>query len=487
MMWHKIFCFLFLIPGIANAYIYDEKDKLSIGENNRVVVTDVDRPINWSLAALSGVLRFLYGHHCNVSESELVGLSDYIFRENPTATMKDIAEYCKKMPEPSLSPVLFYYETKNGPCPTDGVNVSGFFQKSGSAVAKTSCQYFLELLIDQQNKYVGKFGGVVDGRPGFYVEKVSDQDGGIYQIVDFINSDDIEQASSIWEINHDGKSDIKKLNGFSTDIIPDENGNSVPAFVNILTTGKTRGIHEKSYIFPKVDLTEQIMNACRMENKVRGLEIGRDVFLFHPQNALDVKSTFCEPANTRVGEAIDENIFGGPIINLRMPGQTVTECHTNGVLFNGKVVTLQWLGHFLYGCKRGLASSGGENERIWNRYSNVAVTAQGLTNKGNDAQASDDGVFKNVQNIGSEAAKPMLFFKEKITSSPDEAIELVKQHMVKEGIIENKYNIRKCTTSGCDKKPAYVMCQVAGTNQYYQYEFKDICYSVQYIKYNSLG
>ena len=55
------------------------------------------------------------------------------------------------------------------------------------------------------------------------------------------------------------------------------------------------------------------------------------------------------------------------------------------------------------------------------------------------------------------------------------------------GIIENKYRIRKCTTSGCDKKPAYVMCQVAETNQYYQYEFKDICYSVQYIKYNSLG
>ncbi len=478
MMWHKIFCFLFLIPGIANAYIYDEKDKLSIGENNRVVVTDVDRPINWSLAALSGVLRFLYGHHCNVSESELVGLSDYIFRENPTATLKDIAEYCKNMPEPSLSPVLFYYETKDKktPCPTDGTKVSGFVQKSGSAVAKTSCQYFLRLLIDQQNKYVGKFGGVVDGRPGFYVEKVSDQDGGIYQIVDFINSDDIEQASSIWEINHDGKSDIKKLNGFSTDIIPDENGNSVPAFVNILTTGKTRGIHEKSYIFPKVDLTEQIMNACRIGYEGPLIGVVRDVGVFAPTNAMDVKSTFCEPANTRVGEAIDENIFGGPIINLRMPGQTVTECHANGVLFNGKLVTLQWLGHFLYGCKRGLASNGGENKLIWSMYNKTAEWAQWFTNKGNDAQASDDGVFKNVQNIGSEAAKPMLFFKEKITSSPDEAIELVKQHMIKEGIVEDKYHIRKCTTSGCGgKKPAYVMCQVAGTNQYYQYEFRYIC------------
>ena len=427
MMWNKIFCLLFLIPGIANANIYNEKDKLSVDANSHVVVKDVDRPINWSLAALSHVLRYLYGHHCNVSESELVGLSDYIFRENLTATINDIAEYCKNMPEPSLAPVLFYYETKDKetPCPTNGANVSGFIQQSGSAVAKTSCQYFLELLIDQQNKYVDKFGGVVDGRPGFYVEKVSDQDGGIYQIVDFINSDDIEQATSVWEIiNHGDKSDIKKLNGFNPVKISDGNGNYVPAFVNIMTTGKTRGIHEKSYIFPKVDLTDQIKHACRMEFKGGLTEAGRDVGLFYPTNALDVKSTFCEPAETRVGKAIDENIFGGAIINLRMPEQTVTECHTNGVLFEGELVTLQWLGHWLWGCKRGLASNGGENKIIWGTYNRTAKWAQNLTNKDNDAQASDDGVFKNVQNIGSEAAKHMLFFKENVTSSPDEAIEL---------------------------------------------------------------
>ena len=112
-------------------------------------------------------------------------------------------------------------------------------------------------------------------------------------------------------------------------------------------------------------------------------------------------------------------------------------------------------------------------------YDEAARIAQNRTNKGNDAQASDDGVFKNVQNIGSKAAKHMLFFKDERTYSSDEAIRLVKQHMVEEGIVENEYVIRNCSASKCGIKPAYVMCQVAGTNQYYQYEFKDICFRLQ--------
>ncbi|MBR5904210.1 MAG: hypothetical protein IKZ49_01595 [Alphaproteobacteria bacterium] len=458
-----LFCFFILIPSITYAYT----------ENDNLVVTDVDKNINWSFGALSSVLRDLLGHHCKVKEPELYILSEFIYKQKPNASLREIKNSCENNNE--FQKVLFRYITKSKDetCPLDGEIRSGFEQKSGHKVAKTSCQYYVEMLVNAQNNYVKNYGGIVDGKSGFYVKKVSDKYGGIYEIVDFIRSGNISKDNNITIVKDDGK-----MIPFGIDMVEINSNDDIkfPIMTNVSTSGFTRGIHERSYIYKNIDLTEPIMKLCRQFGDPVS-EVWTDVLVspsgkgdFYPGNTFDIKNTFCNEPDNR-----DKKFFGENVVkNLRVDGQTDGECNVNAVVFDNKIVTLQWLGHFLYGCKESVVDGGkGINSK---RYKNWAKVAQVVTNFGQSGQAKDDGVFIDVQDIGRAEGSKALVFSTTQTATPEEAIKLVKNYMVNNNIVNNESDIEKCEPSECGKrlgKQDYIICRA--NKKVYQYEFDDIC------------
>ena len=449
-------CVSLLMPNFTMAYT----------NNDKLVVSDVDKPIEWSLSALSGVLRDLLSHHCIVREPELYILSEFIYKQKPNATLREIKDSCEH--NTSFQKVLFRYITKSkeDACPADGVQKTGFEQVSGTKVRKTSCQYYLERLVNAQNQYVNNYADVIDKKAGLYVKKYNGKYSEMYEIVDFVHSGNKTKDKSITIIESDNKT-LKPFGLYMSDLVI--NGQeSAPNFVNVSTSGQIRGIHEKSYIYKNIDLTEPVMKMCRQfGNPV--FELYGDLYDFYPGHTFDVKNVFCREATER-----DKKFWGANVLkNLRVENQTSSECNVNGVVFDGQIVTLQWLGHFLYGCKETIADGDvGVNAK---RYKKAAEVAQKITNFNVKGQAGDDGVFIGVQDIGREAGRNMLVFSSTQTTSADMAIKYVKNYMVNTHIVKNRNEI-SCTASECSKivgHQDYIICHA--NNKVYQYEFDDIC------------
>lgn len=457
-----LFVFYFLVMPIV-AMAYDDTDK--------IVANDVDKKINWSLAALSDVLRDLYHHHCKTSQMELHELSDYIYKKNPTATLAEIKDACLNQTD-KLKP-LFYYDTKNGECPQDGESKSGYVQKSGKAVRKSSCQYYMELLTNKQNEYVEKYGDIIDNGSGLFVKKVSDKFGGTYQIIDFVsNSSGNNNKANVYVVDDAG--DIKNIK---------RKIRYGKLAVNIQTAGYSMGINEKSYIFPNYDVTNLMLHLCRQNNIPATMLVSQAPEL-KGSLTLDVKQMFCGNREGRddwftwIADTFGSDVDWGKIGSMRYDNQTVEQCHSNMVVFQNELVSFDYLGHWLFGCMRTVNAGTGVLSEGINKFYDLFAGADQKSDSGKaKGQAQDDGVLKAYQDEGSQDAKEMLYFYNTQTSTPQEAIELVKKHLLEKKFVNSKSDITECKTSECKKffgQQDYVYCRIK-SGKIYQYEFDDIC------------
>lgn len=458
---------LLLIPSIAGAY--DTNDTANISFENK--------PINWSLAALSDTLKSLFHHHCTTKEPEIVELSDYIYKTNPTASLAQIKDACLKQADALKTP-LFYYETKNGDaCPTDGQQRAGYTQKSGKSANVQSCEYYINLLIEKQNEYVNKYAGIIDKKTGLFVKKIGDEFGGAYQIIDYISDGYDKSKSDVYVIKDDNTTEMlnkKILHG--------------ELAVNIKTSGASMGINEKSYIFPNHDVTKKMLQLCQQILNPAAM-LAHQAPELKGSLTLDVKQMFCGNRTarpdwkTKIADILGADFIWNNIESMRYHDQTVEQCHANMVLFQNELVTFDYLGHWLFGCMRQINAGNGDGvisktatKAVTYAYDKFAAIDQQSDSGKAGAQAQDDGVLKAYQDEGSKDAKEMLAFYNTQTSTPEKAIELVKDRLVFVRFITNKNQIENCWTSGCKKiagSQDYVSCRANG--KIYQYEFNDIC------------
>lgn len=448
---------------------------------DKVDVSDKNTPINWSLAALSSVLRDLYNHHCDVNEPELYTFSDFIYKtKKSTATLNEIMINCKDNRE--LSSVLQHYEKKarDESCPLDSERRAGFVQESGPSVHKTSCEYYIERLVEAQNNYVSFLGKSMNQGPGLYIKKVSDDKGGIYRIVDFVSDNKAGKAQdkdnvAVYLIGDDLKS--RKFYG------PKMHLSDLSMAVNYSTAGFTRGMNEASYVYPELDVTDAIVRLCQQLFAATNMLLQEAPELSSGLTR-DVKRMMCN--EKKDGDwKFDALGIDSPMdwsgYKIRYGSQKDSECHANMVKFQGELVTLDYLGHWLFGCMKRI-NSGGNADFVESLYDWMADKEQENTSSATKGQAKDDGVLKVFQNEGSAAADKMLVFSNTQTPDPKTAIEMVKNYMVNTGIVNDKRKITKCRATECKTvrnvgisvgMQDYVVCYVGNT--LYQYEFDDIC------------
>ena len=138
-------------------------------------------------------------------------------------------------------------------------------------------------------------------------------------------------------------------------------------------------------------------------------------------------------------------------------------------------MTLEWLGHYLFGARKGLNSDGWAD----GFYDQRAAREQQNTSGKSGGQGSDDGEqLMAVQDIGYNDAHFMKLFSDVQTKNAAEAIKKVKEFLVEQGIAQNIDAI-DCPVnlvSKCRKRVGYqdyVICIV--DKIHYQFEFDDIC------------
>jgi len=431
-------------------------------------VTDVETPIVWDLHALTETMRDLLFQHCKVKQYNLEILSDFIL-SNPKRSIAEIAEACSNPRDQSrlLSSALFYYDknVKNVECPAPGEKKDHYQQVSGTfsvdingeikEINKPSCQYYVEYLKKKQNEfndYKQKYSNYDFSKPGLYVERI--ENNKLYRVVNYVKAkeDSNTNENSVYVV---GGNTVLSYPLYSSDM-----------FTNITTGGHTFGIYNHSYIYSNMDVTREIFKMAEQKyGPVQHLINSSQLFL---EQNLDVKNVYCKEKK------------------LQRSDQRLIDCHTNGVIFRGKIVTLEWLGHYLFGYRKAI-TSGKEHAVSDMVYEAGAALTQRFTSGSTDGQTKDDGALMKIQEIGYRDGKLATYFSNTQVSSPAEAIKLIKDLFFKifgtnnidincpiQDVVENNGIIGSADGRG---QQDYVYCYVSqngGPKILYQFEFDDV-------------
>ena len=130
-----------------------------------------------------------------------------------------------------------------------------------------------------------------------------------------------DDNTKIYMINDDGTVTDTGLHTWTNDMFMD-----IEATLDM--EGVVKGAFTHSYIRPDVNLTDEIY---AMYDKRRGTlkNTIRNFFASFPAGEFDVKEQYAD--------------------YYKLPSQNNVEHHSNGVVFDGKIAHLDWLGHFLFG------------------------------------------------------------------------------------------------------------------------------------------
>ncbi len=375
----------------------------------------------WHLGAVSDVFRELYIEHCPVGIDELVKMSNFV-KENRVRSIQEMADKCTESIE--ITSELVKGSTVDGIC-------TGTSKGDG-------CEYFINRLIEEQNKVVKIFE-----HPGTYVTKVQGMDD-VYQINNVIPG-----GKDIWLLSDDMKSVVD----LGIDVRTED------MFINIDSREDVRGVYNRSYIYTKVDLSDWIYQ--EYDSWDRGVPIiygaatayaglpKTKVPNFAPEPRYDIKNR----------DFFDQ---------YRIDGQTDIDVHTNGFLFQGQIVHLEWLGHFIIGMTQ-------EETLVPKAVSDFAMDV--LQKGTNDVQGQGDTDPKHFLESRSQGINYQYIlskFSKTQTSSPMEAIQMV-EYWARE---TKQWESVECIDKDydCDWRPAtqdFIDCYFDGV--LYKMEFDDIC------------
>ncbi|MCM1293962.1 MAG: hypothetical protein NC311_00155 [Muribaculaceae bacterium] len=408
----------------------------------------INQKYYWSLSAVGDTIDKIYKPYCPVTLSELLRISDYL-KSHPYSSINDVRRQC-------VNNHLIregYRKTKDGPC----------IPNQNAAPAVGICDLFIKELIENQNKIATNFTSV-----GTYITQTPK--GGVYKVQNVVlgaDSKSYGKPGKIYLINKDWKrANSLQYNTYTLDM-----------FANITNSNKARGVFNKSYIYLNTDLSKWLYN--EYDSWDRGIPV---VY------ALSTASAGL-PANTRekwwaqLIPLIPVLKTATPVVmhsgrydikrqflsKYKEQDQTETDAHTNGFLFQNKVVNLEWLGHFLIGMTQ-------EESLVPKSLSTAAIN---LLQKSDNSDAEEQGAkeadhFVRANQFGREYQQIISHFSKTQTKTKQEAISLVLQYAKS----LKRWSKMVCYPSKtkCNKTPGtqdYVICDFDGVE--YKMEFDDIC------------
>lgn len=430
-----IFIFITLYSTIAHA---DTK------------VDEKDIKYTWSYGALADTMKPMRNNCEITSKDEFIEMGNWFRMKNAYFSMNELIQQCVNQRH-KFSDIDREYVDDDGnkkkcemplPCNETTCSEENFTENIG-------CNIFLTQFIKNNNLRAKILNNKI---PGTYVKKVPLESGRVvYQIVDVILADNYWQNNRINNSVNNDEANTKIYDITTGDIID----TGLHTWTNDMffdvsaarsQRGDVRGAFINSYIQQDIDLTSDIY---AMYDKRRGQldSTLMNTYDSRQEGDFDVKYIYAE--------------------QYRIYPQTETESESNGVMFNGKVAHLDWLGHFLYGMNR-------EESIGPDLLANAAAHGLSII----DGLTTEPLHMQNAWDMGSELVrknktKEITTFKNIQTHTPQEAYEKAAQEMKK--IYIDAQNI-SCT-GNCNPRPNtddIVIC-TDSSNRRLEFVFDDIC------------
>ncbi len=313
-------------------------------------ISSTAEPVVWNFVAVGEVMTELVRRYCPTSLDELIKISDYIIEHNQVASVDELINVCVEPKE--VAQKLFV----DGRSKREIDKNVGCY---GAAVNDDGCAFVIKLLQQQQNKY--NKNNIVLETPGTYVIKV---DNNVYRIYDVVPG----ESTDIFVLEADVNGNLVNTGKLGIQTYAND------TFLNITSGDLTRGVYGNSYIFTDVDLTEKIYSEFDSWDRGTPLYSAATAVAGRGGNRYDIKER---------DYVQQHRITQDSATNPWLRAQTNIDAHTNGFVFQGKIVTAEWLGHYIIGMAQGESAFSVEwSDAVLNRQ-------QKKDNKGGSGQSAD--------------------------------------------------------------------------------------------------
>lgn len=302
---------------------------------------------NWSYAALAQTMTEIR-QNCEPTQiDEFLEIGNWARGNNAKFSLLDLILKCEQIKPPQI------IRTETKPCyfPSKTQcthNQNGVPVSCGESVMTDNkwCDIFISTWVKYHNDIVNKIG-TDKPNPGTYVEKKSvtmpnGQQRTAYKVIDVVLADEyynntqtktINQTANqskkntkIYEIAADGRiSEVPNCSTWTNDMFMDIQASSKNK------AGDIRGAVYRSYIFCDEDVTQYIYE---IYDKRRGM----------------VGGSFKNAGDSVDGKDFDIKVRLGE--KYKTIDQAAKTSHQNGLLFKGRVATIDFLGNMLYGMNR---------------------------------------------------------------------------------------------------------------------------------------
>lgn len=409
-----------------------------------------DTKYTWSYGALADTMKTMRNNCELTTKDEFLEMGNWFRNKAATFSMNEFIQQCQSQSH-KFHEINRAYKDKNGnvkkcemPLPCNGNSCS---EKPYTNIS--GCNIFLTEFIKNNNLRANILNNKT---PGTYVKKVNLKSGGTaYQIVDVILAPGYWQNNKINNTVNNAEANTK-IYDISSGTIVDTgmktwtNDMFFDVSAGRTVRGDVRGAFVNSYILPDIDLTNEIYalydkRRGKMDNTVRNaIDSWTD-------GDFDIKATYAS--------------------KYKIKPQTDTESQTNGVMFNGKIAHLDWLGHFLYGMNR-------EESIMPAGLANAAAQGLSRISGGNPEPLN----MQNAWNIGStliteNKLKRITTFAKTQTKTEQEAYDKAAAEM---RTIYPGVQYVSCT-GNCNKRPGtddVVICTDSNGHRL-EFVFDDIC------------
>lgn len=351
-----IFCIFSVLGSCAVAADFVDEKKL-----NNVY--------EWSFAALSDSMKRMRNGCEDTNGDEFIEVSNWARSKNGHFSIAELVAKCESVPKfkelyrgaidkttglekacelPNASACV-YNESSSFPINCGEKTWTKPTEYGASSIL--GCDIFVSMVIKKNNEIANTLG--TERGPGTYVKRIDyDVHGPTYQIIDVILSDDY-YANDRYTINFDANTDDKNTmiyevfdNGLITPLLS-ASGEALHTWTNDMfldvrpewrldlrgfdRRGRMAGVMVKAFIMPSNDVTYRIYDIYNTNRGLYGASV-TNAILSYTGNPYDIK--------TKLGPEFK--------ITTRPFSQLESESHGNGLMFKGKVATIDWLGNLLY-------------------------------------------------------------------------------------------------------------------------------------------
>lgn len=464
----------------ANAYECNDcrtKQKINVQEV-------ADCPYVWSYAALGQTMQDMR-QECEVTNArQFTVIGNWVREKQACFSINELLEFCMSRPaHVSLRSVKIGAVNSDGEPKYCKVLLDNYGNEQNLldiipgtiAESEVGCMTLVAKWM-AQHQMIREMGLNIDGRaPGTYVKKVKLNNGSmVYRVLDVVLSQDYYQGNTkhrivtnrmhgdiyeydetTWSIDQS----VNQLDNNTKIYEVTDNGDIVPTglhtwtndmFLDVQSTksvsGGVRGAAD-AYIFYNDDITGDIYALYDKRRGKFGAVIS-NAWNSLPDNDFDIK----------------EKLYD----KYKVDTQKDKQAHANGVIFNGRVASLDFLGNMLYGMNREETVL---PDFLANGLANVVSIA---SNKGN----IEPETVKNAWDFGADIVKKAkntrdMAFERVQTKTKEIAYMIARDRMLSHYGASEPVNC----TGNCNKRPGtddIVICTDANGLRI-EFVFDDIC------------